>query len=162
MMSAVSKSVADGESPSEPGEEQSYVGVGRRAVAVILDSIVLAIPFFALGTLIASITGETTAGGFQLEGGSALLLFGLMGVIGFGYYILLEAYYGQTLGKRLVGIRVVTADGSRIGLSDSVVRNVLRFVDGIFAYLVGAVFIWLSDTNQRLGDRIGDTYIVRA
>ena len=161
-MSSVSKSVEEGESRPKLDEEQSYVGVGRRAVAVILDSIVLAIPFFVFGNLIASITGETTAGGFQLEGGSALLLFGLMGVIGFGYYVLLEAYYGQTLGKRLVGVRVVTADGTTIDLSDSVVRNVLRLVDGIFVYLVGAVFIWLSGSNQRLGDRIGDTYVVRA
>lgn len=137
------------------------MGVGRRAVAIIIDSFVLLIPYFILGFLIASITGETTGGGFQLVGGSAFLLFGLLGLVGFGYFILLEAYYGQTVGKRLVGIRVVTEDGQEIDVADSVIRNVLRLIDGIAVYLVGAVFIWLSGENQRLGDRVGNTIVVK-
>lgn len=159
-MSAEPEHAGGGEPDSSITDELAYQGVGRRAVAVIIDSLVLLIPFFLLGSLIASVTGEATNGGFQLEGGSAFLLFGLMGLIGFGYFIILEAYYAQTLGKRLVGIRVVSADGSKIDLSDAVVRNILRVIDGIFMYLVGAIFIWLSDTDQRLGDRIGDTVVV--
>lgn len=160
MMSSISESTAGAHEQSTGPGELEYQGVGRRAVAVIIDSIVLLIPFYILGSVIASITGEGTSGGFQLEGGSAMLLFGLMAVIGFGYFILLEAFYGQTLGKRLVGIQVVSSDGTPIDLSASVVRNVLRLIDGIFMYLVGAVFIWLSNSDQRLGDRVGNTVVV--
>lgn len=159
-MSAAQQTAETTASPAQSETALSHIGVGRRAVAIIIDSFVLLIPYFILGFLIGSITGETGGGGFQLEGGSAFLLMGLLGLIGFGYFILLEAYYGQTVGKRLVGVRVVSVDGTAIGFSDSVMRNVLRIIDGIAVYLLGALFIWLSDDNQRIGDRVGNTVVV--
>jgi uncharacterized RDD family membrane protein YckC len=40
----------------------------------------------------------------------------LFAVIGFGYYVFAEGFYGQTVGKRIVGIRVVDEDGGQVGL----------------------------------------------
>lgn len=160
MMTAARRDAENTASSGQSETALSHIGVGRRAVAIIIDSFVLLIPYFVLGFLIGSITGETGGGGFQLEGGSAFVLMGLLGLVGFGYFILPEAYYGQTVGKRLVGVRVVSEDGTEIGFSDVVIRNVLRIIDGIAVYLVGALFIWLSDDNQRLGDRVGNTVVV--
>jgi uncharacterized RDD family membrane protein YckC len=79
------------------------------------------------------------------------------------YYIVLEAQFGATVGKRIIGLKVVKLDGGgAIDWQASIVRNVLRLVDGIFFYLVGAIIVWTSSRKQRLGDKLAATVIVRA
>jgi uncharacterized RDD family membrane protein YckC len=68
---------------------------------------------------------------------------------------------GATLGKLAAGIRVRTKEGQRIGLRASVIRNLMRFIDGIGVYLVGAISIMLTKRNQRLGDLAAGTIVVR-
>jgi uncharacterized RDD family membrane protein YckC len=130
-----------------------YIGVGRRAVATIIDAVV----FFIIGYIIALLTGQTFEVGYEIEGGPALLAF-LFWLL---YYIVLEATLGATLGKMLLGMRVAKTDGSPIGWSASSVRNILRIIDGLFFYLVGAILVWLSPLKQRLGDRVADTVVVQ-
>lgn len=130
------------------------IGVGLRAVATIIDTVLL----FVAGYFIAMASGGTTASGFNLEGAPAFLwLF-----IALGYYIVLEAQFGATPGKRLVGLKVVKLEGGTpIGWQASIVRNVLRLVDGFLFYLVGAIAVWMSDKKQRLGDRVAGTVVIR-
>ena len=131
-----------------------YVGVGMRLVATIIDVVV----FFVLAWVVAMLTGGMTEDGFALNGGTALLPM----VIWFVYFIGMEATVGATLGKMVLGLRVVKTDGSSpIGLPASLIRNVLRFVDGIFGYLVGAILVWRSPTRQRLGDRVAGTVVIK-
>ncbi len=131
----------------------TYVGVGLRFVAVIIDSII----FIILGWVLALFFGGASATGFQLNGGPAILLF----VIGFAYFIVLEAVAGGTLGKLVIGIRVYTVDGQPISWGASIIRNLLRIVDGLFFYLVGAILVWTSDKKQRLGDRAAKTVVAK-
>lgn len=130
-----------------------YAGVGLRAVAVIIDSVIL----FFLAYLTALFTGSTTKTGFELQGGPFFLLL----LISFGYYIVMEAVWAGTLGKLLIGLRVVKEDGSKIDWSKSLIRNVLRLVDGLFFYLVAAILVWQSQKRQRLGDRIAGTVVIK-
>jgi len=60
-----------------------------------------------------------------------------------------------------VGIRVVDEEGDEIDLAGAVIRNLLRLVDGLFFYLVGALFAFSSPRGQRLGDRAAHTVVVR-
>lgn len=129
-----------------------YRGIGIRFAAIVVDTIVL----FVIGYLIAALMGSTTGSGFSMEGAPAFLWF----LVGLAYFVVLEAEYGQTVGKRLTGIEVRTDAGEPLDYQASLVRNVLRIVDGLFVYLVGAVFIYLSDEEQRIGDRVGDTVVV--
>jgi uncharacterized RDD family membrane protein YckC len=131
------------------------VGVGLRAVAVIIDTILLFLVAYAM----ALATGGVTGTGFQLTGGPMFIWL----AIGIAYYIVLEAQFGATLGKRIVGLKVVKLDGGGpIDWQASIVRNLLRLVDGIFFYLVGAIMVWTSNQKQRLGDKVASTVIVRA
>lgn len=143
-------------------DELAYVGIGRRAVALILDSIVLFTAFWAIGYVIGALTGGLVAGGFDLTGAPALVAMVAWFAIGFGYFIVLEARSGQTLGKRLTGLRVVNEDGTPITMSTSIVRNGLRIIDGLMVYAVGAVSIAISGKNQRLGDHVANTVVVRS
>jgi uncharacterized RDD family membrane protein YckC len=129
-------------------------GVGLRAVATIIDVVILLV----IGWVLALLTGGTTDDGFALEGVDALLYF----VVVMGYYIVMEATMGYTVGKLAVGLRVLRADGRKLDWQASVVRNLLRIVDGQFLYLVAAVLVWTSDRRLRLGDRVADTVVVRA
>jgi uncharacterized RDD family membrane protein YckC len=131
----------------------SYVGVGWRAVATIIDLVVV----FILGYLVALVLGGTTATGFELEGAPAVLWM-LLSLL---YYVGLEATWGGTLGKLALGLRVVEADGTALGWSGALVRTLLRIVDGLFFYLVGAILVWRSPRRQRLGDRVAGTVVVR-
>lgn len=133
--------------------ESEYAGLGRRFVAQLVDVVLL----FVVGYGIAIATGSTTPTGYDLQGGPALLWFG----VGWLYFIGLEARSGQTVGKRLAGIVVEAADGRAIDLQASVVRNVLRIIDFVVFYALGVVLILLSERNQRLGDRVAGTVVVR-
>ena len=130
------------------------VGVGRRAVAIIIDSILLGI----LGYAVAAMTGSTTESGFNLQGAPALFFFLLF----LAYYVVMEKLKGATLGKLAMGLKVVKEGGEAIDWQASIVRNILRIIDGFFFYLVGAIVVWVSKKRQRLGDMAAHTIVVKA
>lgn len=86
------------------------------------------------------------------------------------YFGLFETYWnGQTPGKRLMQIRVVSVDGQPIGGLQAVLRNVMRILDGQpglhyllgpFMYLVGLLTAMMNDRFQRLGDLLCGTMVV--
>ncbi len=131
-------------------------GIGIRAVSVIVDSILGLIFFMIVGFLF---TGSFT---FQVFGAEAMGLGGSWIVLFFLYFFLMEGYMGQTVGKMVTGIKVVKEDGEPCDMQASFIRNILRIIDGIFVYLVGAIFIAISDKKQRLGDRLAGTLVVSA
>ncbi len=86
--------------------------------------------------------------------------------ISIGYAIATEWFWrGQTLGKRLLHLRVIDAGGLRLQLSQVVLRNLLRAVDTLPVpgfYFVGGVTMLLTRRAQRLGDLAANTIVVRA
>jgi uncharacterized RDD family membrane protein YckC len=84
-------------------------------------------------------------------------------VISIGYGMFCEwRWRGQTIGKRLLRLRVVDAQGLRLQFNQIVTRNLLRFVDSLpFFYFVGGVACWLSPKCQRLGDIAANTIVIR-
>lgn len=123
-----------------------YVSVGPRFLAILIDSLI-----------IGAVTGFLSFP-FRYAPGA---WGGSVGLISILYYIVMEATQGATLGKMALGLRVVKVDGSPISWQESLIRNVLRIVDGLFFYLVGAILVWNSPLRQRLGDRAAGTVVVR-
>ncbi len=81
--------------------------------------------------------------------------------VSIGYGIVMEWYwYGQTLGKRMLHIRVMDARGLRLKFSQIAIRNLLRFVDSMPVYLVGGLAMLISRRTQRLGDFAANTIVV--
>jgi len=137
-------------------------GIPLRFVAVLLDALIV---FFPLGLVVGLLAGggyRDRVGGYTDAGvnvgGNA---FWLLLALGLGYYVVCEAATGATLGKRLVGIRVVGEDGEHVTFSAAVVRNLLRVIDALFFYLIGFLFALASTRGQRLGDRAAHTVVVR-
>jgi len=83
-------------------------------------------------------------------------------LISIGYGILTEWYWqGQTLGKKLLRLRVLDVQGLRLQFSQVVIRNLLRFVDTLpLFYLVGGLTCLWTRHAQRLGDIAANTIVV--
>jgi uncharacterized RDD family membrane protein YckC len=137
-------------------------GVLRRYVAVLLDAVIVLLPLeLVLGLMNGGGYAERSDGSVHVGvdvGGKAAWMFLLVGL---AYYVFSEALIGATLGKQIVRIRVVDERGEHPTLGAAVVRNILRPVDALFFYLVGAVFALMSPLGQRLGDRVAHTVVVR-
>jgi uncharacterized RDD family membrane protein YckC len=84
-------------------------------------------------------------------------------VISLLYMALAEwMWRGQTVGKRLLRLRVVDAGGLRLAASQVIVRNLMRFVDALpLLYLLGGVTCLVSRHRQRLGDLAAGTVVIR-
>ena len=82
--------------------------------------------------------------------------------ISIGYGIITEWYWrGQTVGKRLLRLRVVDEQGLRLNFSQIVIRNLLRAVDLLPGfYLFGGVTCLVSSRAQRLGDIAASTVVI--
>lgn len=127
------------------------------------DDVILArVGAFVLDHFLSLVSAILIGLGFGLFWRSRTSIFlGVM--LGFaGYFVVLEWLFGQTIGKRVAGIVVVSRDGSTISFRQSLVRNVLRVVDGILSYAVGLVVMLVSEDYQRIGDVAANTLVVRA
>ena len=84
-------------------------------------------------------------------------------VVSMCYGMTLEwLWRGQTIGKRVLGLRVMDARGLPLRLPQVVLRNLLRAVDVLpVLYVVGGVAAWCSRYGQRLGDIAAETIVVR-
>jgi uncharacterized RDD family membrane protein YckC len=127
----------------------------RRVIAAIADLLVVVAGALAIG-FAAGLPGS----GLNPPG---VALTGVLTAWALYYYFACESAAGQTLGKRLMNIRVVKLDGGPAGMRDIALRTVLRLIDGLFLYLVGLiVMLATGERRGRLGDLVGGTMIVSA
>lgn len=84
-------------------------------------------------------------------------------VFNIGYFILLEMLWrGQTIGKKMLRLRVQDMHGLKLQPNQLVLRNLLRFVDSLpMFYFLGGAFALMSKRSQRLGDLAAGTVVVR-
>ncbi|VVB69320.1 RDD family protein [uncultured archaeon] len=131
-----------------------YQGIGIRFVSLLIDTIILALIIGIVGSII---------GVGMMEMGRVPWWLGLVDFIIFiVYFTYLEGSRGQTIGKMIAKIKVVREDGKPIDMNQAFTRNILRIIDGLVIYLIGAILIWRSNKKQRLGDSIAKTVVVKA
>lgn len=83
-------------------------------------------------------------------------------LMAFLYFFLQEAAFGTTLGKAIMGLRVIDENGSRLTLQAALIRNVLLFLDAALSLLVAGISMAVSPNRQRVGDRFAHTLVVSA
>ena len=132
-------------------------GPFRRLPAYLIDLLIRAAIQGVAAVLFMIAAWILGIGGMWLIGANLVLLFLLMWFYG-GWF---EAYFnGQTPGKRLMQIRVVSVDGQPITGMQAVLRNVLRAIDSVFFYQVGLWAAMFTDRFQRLGDLASGTMVI--
>jgi len=139
-----------------PTPRENITGV--RIVAAIIDIVLLAVVFGVMAVLFGDSSSDNSSFSLNLSGGVAIIYF----LIVIGYYVGLESMSGQTLGKKVMGIKVVAIDGP-LTVGKVAIRTVLRIVDGLpFFYLLGVIVVAVSKQNQRIGDMAAGTLVVKA
>lgn len=137
-----------------------------RLVAVLLDAGIVMVPTWMMGAMLESVRRPFAQ---PSDGAKLLLLVYLLGLATFVVVQLVMLHRsGQTVGKRLMGIRIVRADGSRAGLRRIfllrlLVPNLIAAIPflGLFFALIDSLFIF-ADDRRCLHDRFADTIVVDA
>jgi len=152
---------ADGDAQAE------LAGRGERLGAAILDSIIgliVAVPLF-FGMDFNALAAGNYESAFSVVG---LSLAGILALIYIAITIYLVNKNGQTIAKKIVGIKVVRSDRSRASLGRIFwLRNFVNAIPSAIPYignvygLVDAVFIF-GDSRQCIHDKIADTIVVKA
>lgn len=132
-------------------------GPGLRFTAWLIDHLILigatALLFLFGGFLV-----------FVLAGIGTMIAMTAVFVLWQGYFFVFEAaWHGQTPGKRLAHIRVMDERGFRVTWGQSLVRNLLRGVDGLpLFYAVAGIVSTLHRRGSRLGDIAAGTVVIKA
>lgn len=153
--------------PQAATTSANYADLSQRIIAAIIDSIIVGIAvgilssifvFSGLGMLGFSGMGHMFASPWMWA--PWIWLVGLL--IPIGYYTYLEGTSGQTIGKKIIKIKVIKANGSPCDLASAFLRSILRVVDSLVIGLVGIIVISVTEKRQRVGDIVANTIVVRA
>ena len=135
-------------------------GGGNRGFAALVDFIIASVIFVGALFLMQQAVNLFGTGALTLSGALVLVTF----FITWCYFVLLEwLWQGQTVGKRMYGLRVIGEDGSPATFTAVLVRNLARIIDFLPGfYAVGLLTVIVTPRSQRLGDLAAGTYVVRA
>jgi uncharacterized RDD family membrane protein YckC len=138
--------------------EFETAGVASRALAKIIDLIVMVIVLITLVSLVAMLVGAASQDPEAIGMASAVASFVLL----FGYPIGLETRWsGRTLGKAVLGLRVVTRDGGPVRFRHAAIRGIVGLVEVLILPFIAVFTTALSPANQRVGDAMAGTIVIR-
>jgi uncharacterized RDD family membrane protein YckC len=137
--------------PRQDKAARKLATVDRRLVAFVVDGLFLAVLGGLTGAIGGLVNSETWVAFWSM------LVPALVGII---YYVRPYSTTGQTWGKRLLGIRVVSIDGSPLTLGKGILRWLGYFVSGLPLDLGYLWAIWDKD-KQTWHDKIAGTIVVK-
>lgn len=129
----------------------------ERLLAVLVDAAVVAAASALLVVALAVAVGDGVRA--VADHPATLAAFPLLWL---GYAVALQGRYGQTVGKAVAGIVVVSKDGSPCDYRAAALRELVRVADVALAPLIGVMFVFRPRRRQRLGDVVAETIVVRA
>lgn len=134
----------------------SLAGVGARGVAWLTDAGIRGVVLWAAAMLLFAVVPTS-------EGAGTGLWMVVWFLLDWGWYAFWETVDdGRSPGKRAMGLRVVSADGTSVTPRQALLRNLLRAADAVPAvYFVGAVSVLVDGRFRRLGDIVAGTLVVR-
>jgi uncharacterized RDD family membrane protein YckC len=135
----------------------AVAGIGSRLLAQLVDLVCLGtiagLLFWALATILAAFNLSDSAILVIVVSSATLFLI--------AYFSVQEGLgAGRTIGKRMLGIRVVTVDGGSAGMTASGIRNTIRLVEYALAPLA-AIWMFFQPQSRRLGDLAAGTLVIR-
>ena len=134
--------------------------LGRRIAAAIIDLAVLLVLLVIIARTLGDESVRSRSVWVETRGAPRTLFL----LLSFAYFFVTELMGAQTLGKRVMKLRVVHADGSALGARGAFVRNLVRIVDWLPGlYIVGAIAVFATgERRARLGDMAANTNVVAA
>ena len=127
----------------QPVVSATYAGFWRRFAGLFLDSLVVG----AISFILQSIFGDSGLG-------TALGV-----IIGLVYYVYFFTSTGQTLGAKVMGIKVVDANGGTLSTGSAVVRVIGAYVSGMILGIGYLMMLW-DGKKQTLHDKMASSFVV--
>jgi uncharacterized RDD family membrane protein YckC len=137
--------------------EVPYAGVATRAVALAVDAAIAQVIVFAGGAVIA-LVGSLVAD-VRLDTLARVLAAVAWTVVVGTYFVLFWSTAGQTPGMRLMGLRLMTARGSRPGIKRSIVR-VIGLALAIVPLFLGFLPVLIDQRRRGLPDFMAGTVVL--
>lgn len=149
------------ETPEHIELKLPLAGFGPRFLALLVDNLIQAALIVIVVLMLFAAVGLSpdTSGMFL----AFILAIVAVIMVTLGYFVLFEwLWNGQTPGKRITGIRVVKRGAVPLTFVDVLLRNLLRIVDNLPSHnLIGLVSFFVTACQQRLGDLVADTVVIR-
>lgn len=140
--------------------DYEVAGLGERIVARIIDFgifILILIAGIAVAALSGSVMQRVTFFGYAFIG---LYIIWLLGLV--FYDLVCEVFLnGQSVGKRIMKIKVISLDGARPSFGQYVIRWLFRIVDFLITFqLAGLISVIFTKNKQRIGDLAAGTTLI--
>ncbi len=124
-------------------------GFWIRVVAFIIDSIIVGV----INAIIAAILNSSTTGRSGIQT--------LLGIIYFTYFWSASSPWpGQTVGDKLLSLRVIRTDGSDLTIVQALIRYVGLFISFIVIF-IGVIWVAFDPNKQGWHDKIAGTYVIK-
>jgi uncharacterized RDD family membrane protein YckC len=139
--------------PEQVAFHYSVAGMATRAMAWLVDELIIFAGYIAIVLTFASVGGVW---------GIGLIILGIF-ILDFSYFVFFELYWqGQSPGKRRFHIRVISAQGIKLRFNDVLIRNLMRPLDLLpIGMVVGGAVALIDRWHRRLGDMVADTIVVK-
>ena len=154
------------ETPERVPLHFALASIGNRFIACAIDHTIQIVGLISIVIVFLIISNAADIGNRLTNAPKwviALLVI-IQFVIIDGYFVIFEwVWRGQTPGKRIMKLRVIREDGRPISFYEAMIRNLLRVVDFIVPpfYSIGLVSVFATARDQRVGDLIAGTVVVR-
>jgi len=132
--------------------EMKFAGFWLRALAFVIDNLILWIPVSVFSWLLSFLANP----GFFVF----LSFVGQFVIYGLYYGLLESSEKGATLGKQLVGLRVVDIDGNRLTFARALTRYLLMSLSMILL-CIGYLMVFWTKKKQALHDKIAECLVIR-
>jgi uncharacterized RDD family membrane protein YckC len=126
-------------------------GFFPRFIAYVIDIVILMVVYVVLSLVLAAVLGDSGASIASL----------LLAIISIVYIVYFWISTGQTPGKKIMGLKVVATDGSKLTVVKAITRLVGYAISGAILYL-GFLWIFIDKDKQGWHDKIASTYVVKA
>lgn len=137
----------------------NLAGLSSRALAFFIDLIlisVVALLAFGAGT---SFLNDSNIELFDLKR-VFIPIYLLLFFLGSSYFVVLHGYGGKTIGKMLLGIRLITQEGNSVGFWEAFVRWVGYYISTAFLF-IGFIWSIFDSRSQSWHDKIAGTFVVK-
>jgi len=150
------------ETPEQTVLEFPLAGIGSRALALAIDTLLQIAFLIALGLIAGIISYEGFLPRLGKQYVYAILIF-IAFLSQFGYFAFFEAIWnGRTPGKKWIHLRVITDSGRPVGAQEAILRNLMRIVDSLPSlYATGIITSLISPQNKRVGDYLAGTVVIQ-
>jgi len=152
----------------------ALASIGNRFLAVAIDHFIQYFVIIVVAWAFLSLSGVSDISQIEdsdifqnMSKWTIAIMIIVLFLIFAGYFIFFEwLWNGQTPGKRLLRLRVIREDGRPITLWEAIARNLLRIFDAVPGfvlpgYSIGLITIFMSNRDQRIGDMVAGTVVVR-